>query len=331
MNAVRAEEHLASSDEMVLSLLAEGGDDFTSGEVISVKLGITRAQVFKHIESLRLRGYRIDALPMRGYRLAGVPDRLTELEIGPLLSTHDLGHPLHWFEEIGSTNDEAMQLAAEGALHGECVIAETQTAGRGRRGRRWLSPPRKNLYLSLVLRPELLPARASELTLVAAVAVCEAVRAIGPALAEARIKWPNDVEVRGKKIAGILTEMASAPDTVQHVVLGIGVNLNMAAEEFPPELHDAATSVLAETGEPAPRALFTAALLAILERWIDRHAEEGFAPVRARWLQLASTLGKRVRAGGVEGVAEDLDERGALLVRSEGGLVSVHAGDVEEA
>jgi BirA family biotin operon repressor/biotin-[acetyl-CoA-carboxylase] ligase len=317
-----------SSDEMVLGLLAEGGDEFTSGEMISVKLGITRAQVFKHIESLRGRGYRIDALPMRGYRLAGVPDRLTELEVGPLLTTHDLGHPLHWFEEIGSTNDEALRIANEGALHGECVIAEAQSAGRGRRGRHWMSPPGQNLYLSLVLRPEVTPPRAPEITIVASVAVCEAVQAAG--VEGAQIKWPNDVVVRGKKLAGILTEMVSEEDRVKHVVVGMGVNLNMAASELPAALRDIATSVQAETGEKVPRALFAAALLSRFEEWLDRHAEEGFEPVRERWRELSSTLGKPVRAGGVEGVAEDMDEHGALIVRTEKGEVAINAGDVEE-
>ena len=145
------------SEELVLSFLAEAADQFVSGEAISDKLGLTRAAVWKHVEALRGQGYRIDAMPARGYRLAGVPDRLTPLEIRPLLNTHDVGQVVHWYEEVGSTNDRAKELADEGAEHGEVVVAEAQTAGRGRRGRTWSSPARKNLYFSVVLRPDLPP------------------------------------------------------------------------------------------------------------------------------------------------------------------------------
>src|SRR5512138_2961088 len=167
-----AEPSHPASEEIVLSFLAESGDEFVSGEAISDKLGLSRAAVWKHVNALRAQGYRIDAYPARGYRLVEIPDRLRELELRPLLNTHDLGIALHWFDEVGSTNDVARQLAEDGAAHGEVVIAEAQTAGRGRRGRPWLSLPRRNLYASIVLRPELPPGRAPELTLVASVAVC---------------------------------------------------------------------------------------------------------------------------------------------------------------
>ncbi len=318
------------SEEMVLAFLAEAGDGFVSGEAISDKLGLSRAAVWKHVGALREQGYRIDALPARGYRLVEIPDRLGELELRPLLNTHDLGAVLHWFAEVGSTNDVAKQLAEEGALHGEVVIAEAQTAGRGRRGRAWVSPAGRNVYLSVVLRPDLPPTRASELTLLAAVAVCEAVRQAG---VPAAIKWPNDLLANGKKVAGVLTEMASEMDQVQWVVLGIGVNVNAEASDFPAELRGLATSVAIERGDPVPRALFAAALITSLEEWLDRHAAEGFAPVRQAWRVMSDTLGRevRVRVGDreLEGVAEDVDDAGALLVRTPRGRERVLAGDVE--
>jgi BirA family biotin operon repressor/biotin-[acetyl-CoA-carboxylase] ligase len=318
-----------ASEELVLAFLAEAGDEFVSGEAISDKLGLTRAAVWKHVEALRSQGYRIDAVPARGYRLAAVPDRLTPLEIRPLLNTHDLGQVLHWYEEIGSTSDRAKELAEEGAEHGEVVVAEAQTAGRGRRGRVWVSPPRRNLYFSVVLRPELPPARAPELTLVASLAICDALRQAGVG---AGIKWPNDVLASGRKIAGVLTELAAEPDRVQWVVLGAGVNVNARREDFPEELRDEATSVLIERGEPAPRALLAAACFTALEDWLDRHAEEGFAPIREAWRERSVTLGRevQVKEGGRElvGVAEDIDATGALLVRGPTGLERVLAGDV---
>ncbi len=325
--ATMAEPH--SSEELVLGFLAESGDQFVSGEAISGKLGLTRAAVWKHVNALRAQGYRIDAVPARGYRLAEVPDRLTPLELRPLLNTHDIGRELHWYEEIGSTNDRAKELAEAGAEHGEVVVAEAQTAGRGRRGRPWVSPPRKNLYLSVVLRPDLAPARASELTLVASLAVCDALRQAG---VEAGIKWPNDVLASGKKIAGILTELAAEADRVHWVVVGVGVNVNAGAEDFPEELRDEATSVLVERGTPAPRALFAAACLTALEDWVDRHAEEGFGVVRDAWRERSVTLGREVlvRTDGREiaGTAVDIDALGALLVRGTAGLERILSGEV---
>jgi len=317
------------SEEAVLSFLAEAGDEFVSGEAISDKLGLSRAAVWKHVNALRAQGYRIDAVPARGYRLVEIPDRLGPLELRPLLSTSDLGQTVHAFEELPSTNDRAKELAEEGAFHGEVVIAEAQTAGRGRRGRTWASPPRKNLYLSAILRPDLSLQRVPEITLVASVALCEAIREAG---VDAAIKWPNDILCGGRKVAGILTEIAADPDRVQWVVVGVGVNLNAAPEDFPEELRPIATSVAAERGGPVPRALFTAALLARLEAWLERHAEEGFGPVRARWCELSGTLGREVRVvtgdGDVTGVAEDIDAAGALLVRTAAGVRRVLAGDV---
>jgi BirA family biotin operon repressor/biotin-[acetyl-CoA-carboxylase] ligase len=318
-----------SSEELVLSFLAEAADDYVSGEAISDKLGLTRAAVWKHVEALRSHGYRIDAVPARGYRLIEVPDKLTPLELRPLLNTHDVGQVLHWYEEIGSTNDRARELAEEGAEHGEVVIAEAQTAGRGRRGRLWVSPARKNLYFSVILRPDLPPARAPELTLVASVALCDALRQAG---VQAGIKWPNDLLASERKIAGVLTELAAEADRVHWVVIGAGVNVNAREEDFPEELRGEATSVLLERGEPAPRALFAAACLTALEGWLDRHAEEGFAVVREAWRERSTTLGREVtvRTDGREivGTAEDIDDAGALLVRGPAGLERILAGDV---
>lgn len=319
----------SDSEELVLAFLAEAGDEVVSGEAISDKLGLSRAAVWKHVRSLRSQGYRIEAVPARGYRLVEIPDRLGALEVKPLLGTHDLGQTLHCLEETESTSDLAKGLAEQGAAHGEVVIAERQTAGRGRRGRGWESPPRLNLYLSVVLRPDLPPQRAPELTLVAAVAVCDACRQAG---VDAGIKWPNDVLAGDRKVAGILTELAAEPDAVHWVVLGIGVNLNAGAEDFPPELRGLATSLRLERGEPVPRALFAAALLGQLEHWLDRHAEEGFPAIRDAWRERSATLGREVRVevegGELDGVAEDLDETGALLVRCGDRRIRVSAGDV---
>jgi BirA family biotin operon repressor/biotin-[acetyl-CoA-carboxylase] ligase len=325
-----AEPVASGSEELVLAFLAEAGDTVVSGEAISDKLGLTRAAVWKHVEALRQQGYRIDAVATRGYRLVEVPDRLRALELRPLLNTHDVGQVLHCFDEVDSTNDRAKALADEGAEHGEVVVAERQTAGRGRRGRTWISPARRNVAFSVILRPEALPpTRASELTLVAAVAVCDALRQAG---VDAGIKWPNDVLVGGRKIAGILTELAAEPDQVHWVVVGVGVNVNARREDFPPELAGEATSVLIERDHPAPRALFLAACLTSLEDWYDRHAEEGFEPIREAWKARSVTLGQQVSVktdgGDLVGTAFDIDAGGALLIRTAAGVERVLSGDV---
>ncbi len=258
-----------------------------------------------------------------------MPDRIGPLELRPFLNTHDVGQVLHWYEELASTSERAKELAEEGAEHGEVVIAESQTAGRGRRGRTWASPARKNLYFSIVLRPELPPSRAPELTLLASVALCDALRQAGVG---AGIKWPNDLLASGRKIAGVLTELAAEPDRVHWIVLGVGVNVNARPEDFPEELRSSATSVLVERGQPAPRALLAAACFTAIEEWLDRHAEEGFGPVRDAWRERSVTLGREVRVTvegrELSGIAEDIDEGGALLVRGPSGVERVLAGDV---
>lgn len=320
-----------SSEELVLGFLAEGGEDFTSGEILSGKLGLSRTAVWKCVESLRDKGYRIDAVPARGYRLVEIPDRITPLELTPLLGTHDLGRTIHYLDSVPSTNATAHRLAQEGAFHGEVVVAEEQTEGRGRRGRSWQSPPGLNLYFSAILRPELPPQRAPELTLLTAVAVAETLREAG---VQAAIKWPNDLQVEGRKIAGILTEMSADPDSVHFVIVGVGVNLNARHADFPQELRDVATSVAEARGGIVPRALFTAALWTNLEQWLDHHQANGFAPVREAWKELSSTLGSDVlvktERREFTGIAEDIDESGALLIRTVNGLERVVAGDVEQ-
>jgi BirA family transcriptional regulator, biotin operon repressor / biotin---[acetyl-CoA-carboxylase] ligase len=316
---------------MILSFLAEGGDDYISGAALSDKLGLSRTAVWKYVEQLRKMGYRIDAQSAKGYRLLEVPDRLTTLEVGPLLATRELGRTLHHYETLESTNAKAFELAQEGGFHGEVIVTEHQTQGKGRRGRSWISPPGKSLAMSVILRPEIAPSRAPEVTLVAAVALAETLRDSG---VQGDIKWPNDIQIGGKKAAGILTELSADVERVHFVVLGIGVNLNSELADFPADVAEIATSVSLTRHNPVHRALFAAALLAKLEEWLDKWTEEGFEPVRKQWKELASTLGQEVlvRADQRElrGVAEDIDASGALLLRVGDKLERVLSGDVEQ-
>lgn len=325
------DEAESSNEEMILSFLAESGEDYVSGAALSDKLGLSRTAVWKHVEQLRKLGYRIEAQSSRGYRLLEVPDRLTALEIGPLLATRDLGRTLHHYDALESTNAKAFELAHEGGFHGEVIVTEHQTQGKGRRGRVWVSPAGKNLALSVILRPDIAPARAPELTLVAAVALVETLK---DSNVDASIKWPNDVQIGGKKVAGILTELSADVERVHFVIVGIGVNLNSELKDFPAEVAEIATSVSINRPSPVHRALFTAALLSKLEDWYDTWAEQGFEPVRAAWKSHTSMLGQEVLvrsdAKELRGVAEDIDPSGALLLRTGDRVERILSGDVEQ-
>jgi BirA family biotin operon repressor/biotin-[acetyl-CoA-carboxylase] ligase len=225
----------------------------------------------------------------------------------------------------GSTNDEAQRLAAAGAAHGTVVTADEQHAGRGRQGRRWHSPAGENLYLSCVLRPELAPAAATAITLAAGLGVADAVQRAG---APAALKWPNDVLAGGRKLAGILTEMSTRGERVQHIVVGIGVNL--ASRSFPPELGDVATS-LALLGVPVERERFVAQLLSELEIWFDRFFAGGVPALADAWLARADRARVRATSQGrlVEGSIAGLDADGCLLITDQAGARHrILAGDV---
>lgn len=226
---------------------------------------------------------------------------------------------------VDSTQRIAFDLAADGAPDGTVVVADEQRAGRGRRGRVWRAAPGEGLLLSILLRPRLAPHLWPTLSLTAAVAVAEALD--GAAALAVRLKWPNDVMSRGRKLAGILLE--SRPSTEPVVVVGIG--LNVGQREFPADLAGLATSVAIETGRPADRDRLLGALLGSFEAWQARLEREGFAPVRERWLALTDTLGRRVTADAVTGEALDLDDDGALVVRADGRLHRVVAGEVADA
>jgi BirA family biotin operon repressor/biotin-[acetyl-CoA-carboxylase] ligase len=241
-----------------------------------------------------------------------------------------LGHRIEYFDSIESTNTTARHLAARGAAEGTVVIAETQTKGRGRLGRSWASPARCNLYLSVVLRPPLAVAQAPQLTLVAGLAVADAVHAWTP---QAAIKWPNDIVIGGRKLAGILTEMEADDEQVRFVILGIGVNVNAAPEDFPDELRDKATALGAAAGAPIDRTAFAARLLAELETAYERYLGEGFRAIRPLWEAHSCLTGQRVQIDGVgqrcAGVVAGIDDDGALRLREDSGRETrVVAGDV---
>ena len=247
------------------------------------------------------------------------------------LSAGRLGLTLHYFEKIGSTNTQAREFAERGAAEGEVVIAETQTHGRGRLSRRWESPPFKNLSLSFILRPRLSPRHAPQITLAAAVALVETAGSFLPR--HPSIKWPNDILVDGKKLAGILTEAACDTGRVEYVILGIGLNLNYRADAMPEELRHRATSMADLIGRNVSRESVLVRLIQDLDRCYGELEESGFEALRPRWEAHFALRGQRVQVevGGqtVIGLAQGIDREGALIVEDEQGQRrSIVAGDV---
>lgn len=321
-----------TTDAQILSALRNAGGGSVSGAELSHRLGISRAAVWARIEELRRLGYDIEASPHQGYRLLNAPDTLHADDLLSRLGrTKVVGRDIRVFQETTSTNDVVEKLARDGVREGVVVFAESQTKGRGRLGRRWLSPPQKGLWFSVLLRPDLRPQDATQLTVASATALGRAVQSATGLWPE--IKWPNDLLVRGRKVAGILTELSAELDHVKHLILGIGVNVNLNPGDFPPELRKVATSLKAESGRTFSRPELAATILRELDRDYARVGAGGFSAVADEWAARCSTLGHEVviRAGDrqIRGRAETLGEDGALLLRTEyGHLERVIGGDV---
>lgn len=316
-----------AGDEALSSLLNTHG--YLSGETLSKRLGLSRAALWKRMARLREKGFQIEASPGLGYRLTGTPD-LSEEELRILLKGRIWGE-LVFLNETSSTNDVAMELAAKGAAHGTVVIADSQTLGKGRLGRRWASPPGMNIYLSVILKPDIDPKSAPIFTLLSSVAAARALRSVTGLAIE--IKWPNDLVLDGKKLGGILLELRLEPGRVLHLVIGMGINVNIPRSHLPKELKSTATSLLEETGRAFKRTAVVAAVLKELERELDCLSREGRGPILQRWRELSSTLGRDVSVslpdgGSVYGNAVGIDNSGLLMLRCKDGLMKISAGDL---
>jgi BirA family biotin operon repressor/biotin-[acetyl-CoA-carboxylase] ligase len=316
-------------DDAILAALQQ--QNYVSGQELSRKLGLSRAAVWKHIQTLRRTGYEIKARAHQGYLLTGTPDILSPWELGRHLKTQRVGSVIRTFGEVDSTNEVAYRLGLQGAGEGTAVIADSQTKGRGRLRRSWISPPGRNLYLSVLLRPRAHPSVVPLLTYMGVVA---AVEALGKNLAlEPEIKWPNDLLVKGRKLAGFLNEAKSEMDQIDFVVLGFGINLNMEREDFPAEIRELATSVKLEIGRRVSRVAFTCCLLESIDVWYDIFLTRGASPILERWESIAHIRGKFLEVRSCDrvhqGEAQGLDRDGALILRKEtGDFIRVVAGDV---
>lgn len=320
--------------DALLTLLAENSTIVISGAKIAREIGVTRQQVWRWIEQLRQLGVRVKGHPRTGYHIERVPDILV-----PQMLSHRLyGTPfarriLHFFK-VDSTNSVAMQLGESGEPHGAVVLAEEQTAGRGRAGRTWASEKSAGIYCSILLRPPIPPAHAPLLTLVAGLAARDAAAEDLDALPD--IRWPNDLLVGGRKFCGILTEMHAEPDRIHYAVVGIGINVNQS--KMPADLAATATSLRIENGKTHSRFELLIRLLQYFDRYYNQFLADGAPPVLRRFAQVSSYYeGKRVRITTATetftGVTAGLEPSGVLRVaRDDGrGTEAVLSGDVAEA
>ena len=314
----------------VIEILRES-PGFVSGETISQSLGVSRNAVHKHVKSLRKRGYGIVGVSRRGYKLEDEPCRLSMPLITERTAEGMFGRSFRYHDEIESTNVEAKRLAAAGAPEGTVVVAESQSAGRGRLGRRWTSPAGKGLLFSALLRPPLGMADAHLLTIVAAAAACDAIESLVPV--NVRIKWPNDLFIDDRKVGGILLEAAGEQDAIDWVVIGMGLNVNTEYSELPVALRRTAVSLKVASGRPVDRSeLLARLLLALEESYLDA-ARNGFDGALGRFRERDYLLKRRVsvqtRRGPVVGEAAGIDEKGALLVQlPHRHIQRFHSGDV---
>lgn len=302
-----------------------------SSQAICKELGITRAAVWKQIQTLRSQGYSIQGVSSQGYRLREVPDALHVLEADPGIRTDRIGKTILVKDVTESTNDDLWELGQKGADEGTVVIAEMQRAGKGRQGRQWVSPANRNLYMSVLLRPPFPPAEAGMVTLMAGVVLCEALEEVFPL--QPKIKWPNDLLLEGSKAAGILAEMQAEQESIRFLVLGIGVNLNMDREMFPEDLRYPATSVQLVLGRPVERVPFVRRLLEHLDRGYERLLVDGGSSVLKDWSRYCAHpdewLEVGTAKGSLKGRFRGLDKEGSMILESAPGQTErIRAGDV---
>jgi BirA family biotin operon repressor/biotin-[acetyl-CoA-carboxylase] ligase len=321
-----------TTDSQILSALRAADEGGVSGAELSQQLGISRAAIWARIQELRQLGFEIEASPHLGYRLLNDPDVLLADDLVARLGpTEVVGRDIRVFERTTSTNDVIEKLARDGVKEGVAVFAESQTKGRGRLGRQWISPARRGLWFSVLLRPDLRPQETTQLTVAAATALWRAIHY--QTKLQPEIKWPNDLLLHGRKTAGILTELSAELDQVKYVILGIGVDVNLTAGEFPSGIRKTATSLRIELGKPVLRPELATMILRELDRDYARVCAGQFASVADEWEEHCTTLGKNVTVHvgerRVQGNAESLDEDGALLLRTEHGhLERIIGGDV---
>lgn len=304
-------------------------DGYVSGQDLCNKFGVSRTAVWKAIKQLKEAGYEIEAVPNKGYHIVSAPDLMNKVELESIRNTTWAGQEIYYYDVTDSTNIRAKELAEEGHPNGTLVVADRQEAGRGRRGRSWDSPSGTGIFMTLLLKPEMNPNHASMLTLVAAMAVARAISKC--AGTEALIKWPNDIVIGGKKICGILTEMSAQFDFINHIVIGIGINVHN--EHFPEEIAETAGSILLQTGKRIRRAELIEQILEQFEHYYAIFMEtEDLSGLVREYNSILVNMNKSVRVldpkEPFEGKAMGITKKGELIVDTWESRKMVSSGEV---
>lgn len=317
----------------IIEILRKNFYNHVSGERLSEELGVSRTAVWKNINTLKGEGYIIESLPRKGYILRETPDILSEIEIQNGLDTKILGKEILHYDSISSTNDIAKEWALKKEKEGLVIIGEEQLKGRGRRGRNWESPKGTGIWMSILLRPDISPKDGPKFTLLSAVAVTKAIKEVTGI--EGKIKWPNDIIINNKKVCGILTEMNAEIDFINYVIIGIGINVNGAREDFPKEVQHRAISLSQVKGELVSRKEIVRKILENIENYYLEFIQSmDFSDILEEWKGLSCNLGKEVRAivkgREIIGQAIDINKDGSLILKTKDGeAVEIIYGDVK--
>jgi len=309
--------------QLILNELKKN-DGHLSGEALAAKFKMSRQALSKHIAKLEEHGYEIVAVPHLGYKLVGAPDKLLPAEVHPALKTKYLGHELHYYEAIDSTQNACAHAGFHGSEEGAIVVSETQESGRGRMGRSWVSSL-GGIYCSLLLRPVFLPVvEAPKITLLVSLALRNAI--LKNTGIDTALKWPNDIYLGNKKLAGILCEINAEVDKVNFVVVGIGLNVN--SRDLPP----VATSLFLHSKEKIKRKELFVAILSEIENYYEIVKKHGFKSIMEEWPRHCPMLGKEVEVKTalrtIKGKAVAIDEYGRLVVKEGTHTIRISSGDV---
>jgi len=314
----------------ILAYLRKDSNRFIASRELSDSLNITRQHVYDSISYLRRCGYNIEISRGDGYKLISSPDNLLPVEIAANLACRKFAQRIFSYRTIGSTNTVAQNLARSGMPEGTLVIADTQTKGRGRLGRKWHSPPGKGLYFSLILKPELPPEKMAGLSLVAGLAIVRAISQVTGI--KTQMKWPNDVLFKSQKLAGILVELAAEVGKIDYMVVGCGINVNHIRKDFPLNLQRKSTSLKIIGKKEYSRIALLQHFLRQFEKLYDNYRGHGFRYLSVELIQKSALIGKRIRLTvgkeKITGKAVGFDDSGHIVIKSKQGLMSYPAGEV---
>jgi BirA family transcriptional regulator, biotin operon repressor / biotin---[acetyl-CoA-carboxylase] ligase len=325
--------HLQSEiRKKLLDAFSNNDDQYLSGQTLADTIGCSRTAIWKHIEELRKDGFELEAIRNKGYRIVKTPDRVSADEIRLGLKTKYLGQSIHYEDTVDSTQRVAHRLAYDQSMEGSVVVAEEQTLGRGRMERKWYSPKYTGIWMSIILRPKIPLPKAPQLTLIAAVAVVQAIEELTELTPQ--IKWPNDILINGKKMTGILTELQAEADQINSVIIGMGINVNQKLEDFPIELREIATSLAIEQGVYFSRSAIIRSVLTHLEKLYFIYIEKGFFPIKVLWESYAISIGKTIKArtlsNVIEGKALGITDDGVLRIEDHSGEIHyIYSADIE--